>query len=108
MDDLKKRKRSVLTVYNGRAWVNILEGKGPFRGSFASRDSAVVVGRAHAADSKTIHVIHDENGAIVETKSYERLADFSQLFDTPIGDVQGVTDSAQYDAPLKELENLSA
>jgi hypothetical protein len=69
------KQRSVLTVYNGRVWINLLEDKGPFRGSFSSREAAVTVGRTHAASARTIHVIQDEAGEVVETKSYERLAD---------------------------------
>lgn len=75
----EKRQRPILTVFNGRTWVNVLEGKGPFRGSFATKEAAVAVGRAHAADAKTVHLIHDESGEIVETKSYEELDGFTPM-----------------------------
>jgi hypothetical protein len=64
----------VLTAYNGRIWLNILDGKGPLRGSFSSREAAIAVGRTHAASAQTTHVIHNEVGEIVQTDSYERLA----------------------------------
>jgi hypothetical protein len=70
----EKRQRAVITTYSGRFWVNVLERRGPLRGSFATREAAIAVGRAHAADARTVHVIEDEAGEIVETKSYERLA----------------------------------
>jgi hypothetical protein len=63
--------RPVCTVHNGRRWINVLEGKGPFRGSFTSREAAVAVGRSHAVDAKTVHLIYDDTGEVVETRSYE-------------------------------------
>jgi hypothetical protein len=90
-----KKQRPILTIYNGRCWINVVEGKGPLRGSFPSRDAAAIVGRAHAADAKAVHLIYDESGLIVEKKSYERLADFSQLFDASIRDVDGLADSGE-------------
>jgi hypothetical protein len=63
--------RPVCTVHNGRRWINVLEGKGPFRGSFVSMEAAVAVGRSHAVDARTVHHIYDIDGEIVETRSYE-------------------------------------
>jgi hypothetical protein len=67
----KSYGRPVCTVHNGRLWLNVLEGKGPFRGSFLTREAAAAVGRSHAIDSKTVHVIYDPDGTIVESRSYE-------------------------------------
>ncbi len=103
-----KKPRPIHTVYNGRSWVNVVEGVGPLRGSFPSRQAAAIVGRAHAADAKTIHVIHDESGLVVERKSYERLADFSTLFDAPVQDVDGVGKSGDDESSADQFAHLSS
>ncbi len=103
-----RKQRPVLTVYNGRCWVNVVEGVGPLRGSFPSRDAAAIVGRAHAADAKTIHVIHDESGLVVERKSYERLADFRQLFDSPVQGSDGVGNSGDGESAADQFAHLGS
>ena len=73
----------VLTSYNGRWWINEFERVGPVRGSFASKEAAVAVGRALAIDARTTHVIHDESGAVIEAASYRaasRLTRRSEIF----------------------------
>ena len=102
-----KKQRPILTIYNGRCWVNVVEGKGPLRGSFPTSHTAAIVGRAHAADAKTVHVIHDESGVVVERKSYERLADFSQLFDSPVRDIEGVGNSGDDEPSADQFAHLS-
>jgi hypothetical protein len=62
----------VCTVHNGRRWINEVEGRGPYRGSFLSREAAVAVGRAHAADAGAVRMIYDLEGNVVESHSYER------------------------------------
>ena len=73
-----KLPRAVLTIYNGRLWINIVERKGPLRGCFASKEAAIAIGRAHALDAGTTHIIQNEAGEIVETASYERLPELSR------------------------------
>ena len=67
---MKDDQRSVRTVYNGRVWINELDTKGPYRGSFQTKEAAVAVGRAHAAAQGRLHVIQDMDGNVLETLSY--------------------------------------
>ena len=67
---MKDDQRSVRTVYNGRVWINELDTKGPYRGSFQTKEAAFAVGRAHAAAQGRLHVIQDMDGNVLETLSY--------------------------------------
>lgn len=56
----------VHTVYSDGVWVNQVEGGGTVGGSYPSKDIAVAVGRAVARSRQTQHLIHDQEGAVVE------------------------------------------
>ncbi|MGN6800111.1 MAG: DUF2188 domain-containing protein [Gaiellaceae bacterium] len=59
----------VHTVYKDEQWVVEIEGNGAV-GSHATKEDAVAQGRAQAQQSKTEHVIHNQDGTISERNSY--------------------------------------
>ena len=63
---------SIHTVPKGSQWVNEIEGEGAIGGSHATKEEAVLVGRARAAQDKAEHVIHNRDGTISERNSYGR------------------------------------
>ena len=58
------------TVPKGKQWVNEVEGEGAIGGAHATKEEAVLVGRARASQDKTEHVIHNQDGSIGERNSY--------------------------------------
>jgi Uncharacterized protein conserved in bacteria (DUF2188) len=62
--------RAVLTLHDGRSWINEVRTLGPVPGTFATRDAAVAVGRELAMEARATHVIHDESGVVIEAVSY--------------------------------------
>ena len=62
-------KGFVHTVYKDDQWVVEIEGNGSV-GAHATKEDAVAQGRAQAQQSKTEHVIHNEDGTISERNSY--------------------------------------
>ena len=65
-----RKTRRILTLCNGSRWFNELEGKGSFLGSFEDKEAAIAVGRAQALAAQVPHVIHDENGNVLEVVHY--------------------------------------
>ena len=61
---------TVHTVRSEDGWRNILEGAAPLAGVCQTREEAVEAGRAQAQSLQTEHVIHGEDGTIVERRSY--------------------------------------
>ena len=59
----------VHTVYKNDQWVVEIEGNGEV-GSHSTKDDAVAQGRAQAQQSKTEHLIHNQDGTISERNSY--------------------------------------
>ena len=59
----------VHTVYKNGQWVNEIEGNGSI-GSHATKEDAIANGRAQAQQSKTEHVIHNQDGTISDRNSY--------------------------------------
>ena len=61
---------SVHTVFENGAWINEIEGHGPFPSTWATKEEAVAVGRAVAMGRESEHVIHNEDGTISERNLY--------------------------------------
>jgi hypothetical protein len=59
----------VHTVYKDDQWVVEIEGNGEV-GSHSTKEDAVEQGRSQAHQSKTEHVIHNQDGTISERHSY--------------------------------------
>jgi hypothetical protein len=59
----------VHTVYKNDQWVVEIEGNGDV-GSHSTKEDAIEQGRAQAKQSKTEHVIHNQDGTISERNSY--------------------------------------
>ena len=59
----------VHTVYKNDEWVVEIEGNGEV-GSHSTKEDAVAQGRAQAQQSKTEHVIHNQDGTISDRHSY--------------------------------------
>jgi hypothetical protein len=59
----------VHTVYKDGQWVVEIEGNG-LVGTHATKEDAVANGRAQAQQTKTEHVIHNQDGTIGERHSY--------------------------------------
>jgi hypothetical protein len=59
----------VHTVYKDDQWVVEIEGNGEV-GSHSTKEDAVEQGRSQAQQSKTEHVIHNQDGTISERHSY--------------------------------------
>ena len=59
----------VHTVYKNDQWVVEIEGNGEV-GSHSTKNDAVAQGRAQAQQSKTEHLIHNQDGTISERNSY--------------------------------------
>jgi hypothetical protein len=51
-------------------WINEFGMIEPVWGSFAVREASVAAGRAPGPEARTIHVIRDEDGAVIEASSY--------------------------------------
>jgi hypothetical protein len=60
----------VETFYQDGAWRNRVEGSGTTALSFPTMAEAAEVGRAEARHAKTAHVVKDESGRVVESRSY--------------------------------------
>jgi hypothetical protein len=69
---------TVHTVHSEEGWRNTLEGAAPLAGVYETKEAAVAAGRAQAQTLQTEHVIHSEDGKIVDRHLYgsdhERLA----------------------------------
>ena len=61
---------TVHTVRSEDGWRTILEGAAPLAGVYQTREEAVEAGRAQAQSLQTEHLIHSEDGTIVERLSY--------------------------------------
>lgn len=59
----------VHTVYKNDEWVVEIEGNGEV-GSHSTKEDAVAQGRAQAQQSKTEHVVHNQDGTIGDRHSY--------------------------------------
>ena len=60
----------VHTVYKDSAWINEVEDGLELPGTFWTKDDAVAAGREQAIQSRTEHVIHNQDGTIGERNSY--------------------------------------
>jgi Uncharacterized protein conserved in bacteria (DUF2188) len=61
---------AVHTIYSEEGWRNTLEGAAPLAGVYETKEEAVDAGRAQAENLQTEHLIHSEDGTIVERHSY--------------------------------------
>jgi uncharacterized protein DUF2188 len=62
--------RAIHTVYRDGQWVNEMEGGESIGGVHATKEEAVLVGRARAHQDQAEHVIHNEDGTISGRNSY--------------------------------------
>jgi hypothetical protein len=61
----------VHTVYKNGQWTNTIEGQdGGGSQSYSTKEEAQAAGRDLARQSKTEHVIHNQDGEIAERSSY--------------------------------------
>jgi hypothetical protein len=60
----------VHTVFKDDEWINEVEGGSPFGVAYATKESAVKVGRQRAREARTEHLIHNRDGTIGERYSY--------------------------------------
>lgn len=61
---------TVHTVHSEEGWRNTLEGAASLPGVYDTKEEAVEAGRAQAQSLQTEHVIHSDDGTIVERHSY--------------------------------------
>ena len=61
---------TVHTVRSEEGWRNTLEGAAPLPGLYDTKPEAIEAGRAQAESLQTEHVIHSDDGTIVERHSY--------------------------------------